>query len=164
MSKLIRIICLLGVFALPAVAVPKSNSARPANDSLVIVFKDGHQQTIPMADVVRIEFSTQTSSAPTEAGINRFLGKWTVGEGRGMNSDFTINLKRNGAAEKSLGSTHGTWIVVDGEAHISWDDGWKDVIRRVGERYEKVAHAPGTSFSGTSDNITDARREDAGPI
>lgn len=165
MSNLTRTICLLGVFALPAVAAPKSKTARPSDDSLVIVFKDGHQQTFSMADVARIEFSTPDSpAAASPVGINRFLGKWTVGEGRGMNSDFTINLKRNGAAEKSLGSTHGSWIVVDGEAHISWDDGWKDVIRKVGERYEKVAHAPGTSFSGTSDNITDARREDAGPI
>lgn len=168
MSKLIRMICLLGVFALPAVAAPKSNSAsnsaRPVDDSLVIVFKDGHQQTFPMADVARIEFSTPASAASTAVGINRFLGKWTVGEGGGMSNTFTINLKRNGAAEKSIGSTHGTWIVADGEAHISWDDGWKDVIRKVGEKYEKVAHAPGTSFSGTSDNITDARREDAGPI
>jgi hypothetical protein len=161
---LTRIICLLGIFILPAVAAPKSNSARSATDSIVIVFKDGHQQSFSMADIARIEFNTPTSPASASVGINRFLGKWTVGEGRGMNSNFTIDLKRNGVAEKSLGSTHGSWIVVDGEARITWDDGWRDVIRRVGERYEKVAHAPGTTFVDQSDNITDARREDAGPI
>jgi len=149
---------------LPALGAPKTKTASSSENALVIVFKDGHQQTIPMADVARIEFSTPVSIGSSPVGINRFLGKWTVGEGGGMNRNFTINLERNGEAEKSLGSTHGTWIVVDGEAHISWDDGWKDVIRKVGEKYEKVAHAPGTSFSGTSDNIADARREDAGPI
>jgi hypothetical protein len=164
MSNLTKMICLLGVFALPAVAAPKSNPARTGDDSIVIVFKDGHQQSFSMADIARIEFNTPASVASTAVGINRFLGKWTVGEGRGMNSNFTINLKRNGVAEKSIGSTHGTWLVVDGEARVTWDDGWRDEIRRVGEKYEKVAHAPGTSFVDQSDNITDARREDAGPI
>jgi hypothetical protein len=164
MRNLTKIVCILGISVLSVLGSAKTKPTSSSDNSMVIVFKDGHQQTIPMADVARIEFSTPAPVAATGAGINRFLGKWRVGEGRGMNSDFTIILKRNGAAEKSLGSTHGTWIVVDGEAHISWDDGWKDVIRKVGEKYEKVAHAPGTSFDGTSDNITDARREDAGPI
>jgi hypothetical protein len=157
-------ICLLGVFALPAFAAPKANATHSGDDSIVIVFKDGHQQSFSMADIARIEFSTPASTASAPVGINRFLGRWTVGEGSGMNNNFTITLKRNGAAEKSIGSTHGTWMIIDGEARITWDDGWRDVIRKVGEKYEKVAHSPGTSFVDQSNNITDARREDAGPI
>jgi hypothetical protein len=165
MRNLIQVCSILGMFVLPAFSAPKQNARQSAANSIVIVFKDGHQQAFPMSDIARIEFNSGASgSDATLVGVNRFLGRWTVGEGNGSGSTFTINLKRNGVAEKSLGATHGTWMVVDGEARISWDDGWKDVIRRAGEKYEKVAHAPGTSFSDRSDNITDARREDPQPI
>jgi len=46
--------------------------------------------------------------------------------------------------------------VVGGEAHINWDDGWHDAIRKVGNKYQKVAFPPGSSFSGTPSNVTDA--------
>ena len=26
---------------------------------------------------------------------------------------------------------HGKWVYVDGEARVTWDDGWQDVIRKV---------------------------------
>ena len=48
------------------------------------------------------------------------------------------------------------WTVVGGEAHINWDDGWHDAIRRVGNKYQKVAFSPGSSFSGRPSNVTDA--------
>jgi hypothetical protein len=163
MRNLTKIVCILAISVLPALGAPKTKSASSSDNAIVIVFKDGHQQSFSMADIARIEFNTPATSS-SSLGINRFLGKWTVGEGAGMNDTFSITLERGGSARKSIGATHGTWAVVDGEAHISWDDGWKDVIRKVGEKYEKVAHAPGTSFSGTSDNITDARRADAEPI
>lgn len=164
MRNLTRIVCILGLSVLPALGAPKTKSAPQGENAIVIVFKDGHQQSFSMADIARIEFNTPASASSTSVGVNRFLGKWTVGEGGGTGDNFTINLKRNGIAEKSIGSNHGTWMVVDGEARITWDDGWRDVIRRVGEKYEKVAHAPGTSFVDQSNNITDARRENAGPI
>lgn len=164
MRNLIGIACILGIVALPAFAAPKSNPAPKSGDTIVIVFKDGHQQSFSMEDIARIEFNTPSSVASTSVGINRFLGRWTVGEGGGTNENFTITLERGGIAHKTVGSSHGTWVVVDGEARISWDDGWHDVIRRVGDKYEKVAHAPGTSFSDPSDNITDARRDNPEPL
>jgi hypothetical protein len=164
MRILMRVVCILGIAVLPVFGAPKENSAAKSGDTIVIVFKDGHQQSFSMADIARIEFNTPSSVASTSVGINRFLGRWTVGEGGGTNENFTITLERGGIAHKSIGSTRGTWVVVDGEAHISWGDGWHDVIRRVGDKYEKVAHAPGTSISDPSDNITDARRDDQEPL
>ena len=125
-----------------------------------LVFKDGHQQSFAAADVARFEFSSQEPEA--HVGRNHFLGKWEVGQGNGMN--FTITLETDGQAHKTIGASHGTWIVVDSEARIAWDDGWHDAIRKVGSKHEKRAFAPGKSFSDEPDNVTDARNTNPQPI
>ena len=164
-------------------------ASKDARGSLAVVFKDGHSQTFSMADIVRIEFGTpskivfkdghQQNLALADAsriefgasavgglpmGKNHFLGKWKVGMGGGAGGHFLITLKADGQATKSVGSSHGTWTVVDGEARITWDDGWRDVIRRTGTGHQKVAHEPGTDFSDPSTNVADAVRADAEPI
>jgi hypothetical protein len=131
------------------------SNPEPKNDadSIVIVFKDGHQQTFRLADIARIEFNSPAESGSTmERG--HFMGKWKVGDGAG--GTFFITLRRDGSATKTLGSSHGTWTVVNGEARISWDDGWHDAIRRVGRKYQKVAFGPRKSFSDEPSNIADA--------
>lgn len=127
----------------------------------VVVFKDGRQQKLS-ADVARIEFSSQTKDMPF--GRNRFVGKWEVGVGSFGAGHFFITLEPNGEAHKTLGSSHGTWTLVDGEAQISWDDGWHDAIRKVGSSYEKRAYAPGKPFSDEPSNVTDAKNTTAQPI
>jgi hypothetical protein len=125
-----------------------------------VIFKDGRQQTVPTADILRIEFETAASALLPSR--NHFLGKWEVGEGNG--GKFFITLDEDGQASKSLGTSHGTWTVVDGEARIAWDDGWHDVIRKVGMKHEKVAFEPGKSFSDPPANVTDARNTKPRPI
>jgi hypothetical protein len=130
-------------------------------DAAIVVFKDGHQRSFSLAEVARIEFSPLGGNDP-QFGRNHFLGKWEVGDGAG--SKFFITLESDGQARKTLGASHGNWIVVDGEARISWDDGWHDVIRKAGTKHEKVAFAPGKSFSDDPDNVTNARNTSPEPI
>ncbi len=160
MRKIFGVVCVLGMLTAAAFAAPDDHS------SVVIVFKDGHQQSIPMADIASIQFKTPTStvaSLPTQIpSKNHFVGKWQVGEGNG--NDFFITLEADGDARKSLGGKHGTWLLVDGEARISWDDGWHDVIRKVGTKHEKVAFEPGKSFSDEPSNITAARNTQPKPL
>jgi hypothetical protein len=122
-------------------------------NSLVIVFKDGHQQTFSMAEIARIEFKTP-DTIPS-VGRGNFLGKWRVGDG--MGGHFYITLDPSGEAKKTMGVSHGTWSVVGNEARINWDDGWHDAIRKVGKNYEKVAFAPEKSFNDSPSNVTDAQ-------
>jgi hypothetical protein len=127
----------------------------------VIVYKDGHQEKISTADIARIEFETAASAmTPSRA---HFIGKWEVGEGNG-GGRFFITLEADGDARKTLGAAHGTWTLVDGEARITWDDGWHDVIRKVGTTHEKVAYEPGKSFDDTPSNVTAARNTEPRPI
>jgi hypothetical protein len=128
---------------------------------VVIVFKDGHKLTVATTDKARIEFES-SNSAPIPSRAH-FVGKWEVGEGDG-GRNFYITLGEDGEARKSIGASHGTWTVVDGEARISWDDGWHDAIRKVGSKHEKVAFEPGKSFDDSPSNVTAARNTQPKPI
>ncbi len=151
------------LFALPA-AIAQSGSR---TNSLVIVFKDGHRQTVNIDSIERLEFP-----GPVPAGmINvpgpsraRFLGKWEVGEGNGEN--FFITLNEDGTALRAMNSIEherGRWEYVNGEARVTWDDGWQDCIRKVDGQFKKYAYAEGKTFTGDPDNVTNARNLSRNP-
>ncbi len=161
-------------------------SAQDSAKTLTIIYKDGHQksftipngsridfnggsmmvshgkdvETIRVADVARIDFNAGRSGG---FGMNHFVGKWEFGTGVG-NQTFFVTLDRDGHAHKSIGSTNGTWTVVDGEARIKWDDGWTDVIRKVGDKHKKFAYAEGRSLDDEPSNVTDAKTLNSEPI
>jgi len=179
--------CILALLIAAACGIPNAIAA-PANDhaSMVVVFNDGHRQSVDIADVARIDFKgapvivfkdAQRPSIPAAdvlriefespmaasmPGKSHFLGKWRVGEGNG--GVFYITLEPDGVARKSIGSPHGTWTFVNGEARISWDDGWHDIIRKVGTRHEKRAYGPGKSFDDEPSNVASAEPTEARPI
>lgn len=139
--------------------------------ALVIVFRDGHRQTVRMSDVARIEFNgseptrvSQPRGASDSTGPGRiyYIGKWEVGDGAGRR--FLIELKPDGNAEKSIGAPHGTWTAGDGEARIVWDDGNRDAIRKVGSKHQKYAYGAGKSFSDEPSNVTEARPTQPRPL
>lgn len=162
MRQVARIVVVIGALAITFIGTSLRAKAASSDDrnSIVIIFKDGRQQSFPVADVARIEFTSPVSNTagPLPA---RFVGKWKVGDG--MGGSFLITLQRNGEANKTTGGPHGTWTVVDGEARITWDDGWRDAIRKAGDGYEKAAFEPGKTFSDSPSNVASAKK-DAEPI
>jgi hypothetical protein len=176
---------ILFLTALGAVSLAGAQNSQKPN-SLVLVFKDGHQKNFSMSEISRIEFDPtrvylknghQETFAPgeivridmggasTEGGVlgrNHFAGKWKVGTGVGGN--FYMTLHRDGTAEKTIGAKHGTWVVENGEARISWDDGWHDAIRKVGNKHEKCAYEPGKSFDDQPSNVANAENVNPQPI
>jgi hypothetical protein len=172
MHSRIRVLWVLGVLAIAANFAAAKTASKPQDgQTIVIVFKDGHQQSFAMADIARIEFkgaaakamTSATAEAPTAPLLsqNHFLGKWELGEGNGNN--FIVTLEANGEATKSIGSSHGTWTVWNGEARITWDDGSHDAIRKVGSQYEKFWYPDG-NFSGKPGNVTGAKHIESKPI
>jgi len=159
MNRVIRILGLLAFVILVATIVPlaaaQESQASPA--SIVIIFKDGHQETFSMSDIERIDFKTAAASI----GADDFLGRWEAGDGSG--GTFVISLESNGEASKSIGASHGIWTVVGDEARISWDDGWHDALRKIGDKHEKFAFAPGTTFSQKPENVTAAHKLESAP-
>ena len=156
---------------LPLAALPaNAKAAAKASDgqTLVVVLKNGKQQSFAMADVARIEFqgsgspavATEPSGEPASRGY--FLGKWRLGEGNG--ATFLVTLDVGGHATKDMGSnTHGTWTVVNGEARITWDEGSYDAIRRVGGKWQKFWYPHG-DFSGSAENVSSADHIESKPI
>jgi hypothetical protein len=183
MRGLIRVF--VGLLLLTSAAFAKPNPS-PANDRdpVVIVFKDGRRQSLAMAEIARIDVKADAivykdgHREKLAADIDRiefgdsefaanpsrahFIGKWEVGDGN--HNKFFITLEPDGDARKTLGSSHGTWTLVDGEAHITWDDGWHDAICKVGNKHEKRAFEPGKSFGDTPSNVTVAINTERKPI
>jgi len=157
MRTLLKVACVMAVLAVAVATAMPQPKALPADDdrAVVIVFKDGHQQAFRLADIARIEFTTPTPAA-TAASRAHFLGVWRVGKGGGVPGTFLIKLKPDGVAEKTYGSSHGTWTVVNGEARCSWEDGWTDVIRKNGGQWEKAAWAPGRSLEAEPTDVAKA--------
>ena len=161
------------VTVLALIAGGLAATARASADesgTVVIVFKDGHSQSIPASAISAMQFKSASGvltpiavPAPLLPGRGRFVGKWVVGEGNG-GATFTMNLEENGQAEKSHGEAHGTWVYVDGEARVSWDDGWHDALRKVGSKFEKFAYEPGKSFTESPSNVTEAKNTSPRPI
>jgi hypothetical protein len=168
-----------------SITSPTTNAAAN-HDSFVIVYKDGHRQTLTTAQVERIDVNPATivykdghrekisaqidriefaDSAFASATPRRshYVGKWEVRQ-QTNGAKFFITLESNGDARKTLGAPHGTWALVDGEARISWDDGWHDIICKVGSRHEKRAYEPGKSFDDEPSNVTEARNTEPKPI
>ena len=156
MRALARLTCILGTLALVAPsAAPRPRSAPDyGQGTIVIVFKDGRQQSFRLADIARIEFNP-TAVGTSSAGRARFLGRWRLGDGAG--GTFIATLEPDGQARKDRGPNEkGTWTVVSGEARVQWDDGWLDVIRKVDGKYKKVAFAPGDSYTDKPNNVAEA--------
>lgn len=167
-------------------AVVAASFAQSGPDSVTVIYKDGHQRTISLVDVSRIEFKDGAivfvrAGHPESINIseiehvdlngnkvftpgrNHFVGKWEVGVGVG-GGKFFITLEPDGQARKTLGTPNGTWTLVNGEARISWDDGWHDIIRKVGEKHQKCAFEPGKSFDDQPSNVSEATNTTAQPI
>jgi hypothetical protein len=185
MRGLVRIVSVAAVLLLVCAGAVASPAADDRS-SIVIVFKDGHRQSLAMAEITRLDLKAPatiiykdghreklsaeidriefgSSEVAMLPGRAHYVGKWEVGEG-GNGGTFFIYLDADGNAKKTLGAEHGTWTLVDGEARITWDDGWRDVIRKVGSKHEKLAHEPGTSFDDAPSNVTPARNTEAKPI
>ncbi|MBZ5687875.1 MAG: hypothetical protein LAP86_22905 [Acidobacteriia bacterium] len=186
MRSLIRFAAIAAILLIVA-AVPSAVASPLDNhDPVVIVYKDGHRQTLAAGEIARIDLKapatiiykdghreklraeidhlefSESAASPAVPGRAHFIGKWKVGEGNG--DHFFITLNSDGTARKSIGSTHGTWTLVDGEARIAWDDGWHDAIRKRGSVHEKVAFEPGKTFDDTPSNVTPARNTELKPI
>lgn len=175
------------MFAIVVTCGAQTPASHDQPSALVLVFKDGHTKSFAVSEISRIEFNPtrivlkngheenftaseitriEMSSSGVDKGIlgrNHFVGKWKVGTGIG-NGTFVITLNRDGEATKTIGSRHGRWDLVNGEARISWDDGWHDAIRKVGSKHEKFAYEPGKSFADEPSNVTDAQSMNAQPI
>jgi len=166
MRKIIGLAVAISLVALGSGLAQGQAAAKSASSAMVLIFKDGHKQSVNLASIARIEFS----AVPDEIGAGNaaqplrghFVGKWEVGDGYGKT--FIITLDASGDAQRTLGNVHGKWVYVDGEAHITWDDGAEDAICKVGAKNLKFAFKAGKSFSDTPDNVTGARNLTPRPI
>ncbi len=168
MKSFVRLTCLAALLCLTGSLsqVAAHAASKDSSGAIVIVFKDGHRQSFNLSDIDRVEFAGGASSASADSyrvpSRGRFIGKWECGDGQGNN--FYITLNENGTAYRSIGDMNGRWEYVDGEAHVTWEDGAQDAIRKTGARYFKFAYGAGKSFIDDPDNVAHARNTEGGSV
>ena len=90
-----------------------------------------------------------------------FVGTWNIGEPHPPGGrPFVMTLNADFTARKShVPNSRGKWSIVNGEARVIWSEGWRDIIRQEGDRFRKIAFAPGTDFGGNPDNTAAAVKQ-----
>lgn len=110
----------------------------------------------------RIQNGARRSPAAQEDATRmEFVGSWDIGRPReGGAPAFVMTLQEDGTARKShVPKATGEWMLVAGEARVVWSDGWRDIIRKAGSGYRKVAFRPGSDFEDAPDNTDSARKQ-----
>ncbi|MCA9043191.1 MAG: PQQ-binding-like beta-propeller repeat protein [Planctomycetaceae bacterium] len=96
-----------------------------------------------------------------EPSLADFVGDWDIGRNSTTGKAvFVMSLRADGTARKShVPSSTGTWKVVNGEARVVWSEGWRDIIRRTGDHYRKIAFEPGKDFDFPASNTDTAVKQ-----
>ena len=86
---------------------------------------------------------------------------WDIGRPQnGGKPAFVMTLNSDFSARKShVPAATGTWKLVNGEARVVWSDGWRDIIRREGNRCLKIAFGVGSNFDSRPSNTQTAHRQ-----
>lgn len=107
----------------------------------------------------RVQSGPQLSSSTTPE--DAFIGHWDIGRPQnGGKPAFVMTLNSDFSARKShVPAATGTWKLVNGEARVVWSDGWRDIIRREGNRCLKIAFGVGSNFDSRPSNTQTAHRQ-----
>lgn len=96
----------------------------------------------------------------TSIAKNEFVGSWDIGRPEsGGKPKFIMTLKADYSATKShVPNATGQWKMVNDEAQVVWSDGWRDIIRKEGKRFRKIAFDPGSDFDSPANNTDTANK------
>jgi outer membrane protein assembly factor BamB len=108
-------------------------------------------------DLYKIETGARRLADPQVSAMS-FIGQWDIGRPKdGGKPNFVMTFNADFTARKShVPQTTGEWQMVNGEARVIWSDGWRDIIRREGNRYRKIAIRPGSDFDSGPANTESA--------
>ena len=118
---------------------------------------DGNAFIIRTAgSLYRIE--TGAKRVVNSTAAKTFIGRWDIGRPKDVGkAAFVMTLNADFTARKShVPKATGTWKLIDGEARVVWSDGWRDIIRKEGDHFRKIAFGPGNDFDSTAANTDSA--------
>lgn len=121
-----------------------------------------------LAGSVPLRADEAAPAASPQVANASYAGIWKVQDGK--QREFYITLEAGGkalsrwaAADQQRRNEIGTWKEGNGQAVITWGNGWQEVIAKSGEGYIKKAFAPKLALDGTPSNEGPAVRVDAIP-
>ena len=96
-----------------------------------------------------------------ETLLRQFAGRWQITDDNGVTASFFSLTGDLRASKSHAPDVTAQWDIVGDEVRITWSDGWRDIVRRQGSGYVKVAFKPGTSWDDSPANTQHAIREPA---
>lgn len=125
---------------------------------------------VPLLLLVGCAASPQTSP---ETWSRRFpplldrdaIGTWVLTDER--NNTYNVRLEPGGRMISTWAygpdgarGVRGEWTLAGGQVHVTFDDGWRDVLRRGPYGVEKVSWAPGVDLAATPNAFGQAMKLD----
>jgi hypothetical protein len=109
--------------------------------------------TTPSVTVKPIQKQNKVTRKRPKRAPKRFVGRWKM-VAVPNSPDFELTLYSSFTAKRSHEPAPGTWKVVRNEAWITWEDGWKDILRLQpdGRTALKIAFSPGTKWTDEAHN------------
>ena len=93
------------------------------------------------------------------------VGTWVLTDER--NNAYNVRLAAGGRMTSTWSygpdgakGVRGEWTIEDGEVRIAFEDGWRDILRRVPDGIEKRSWGPGTDPAGIPSAFGQALRLD----
>jgi hypothetical protein len=88
-----------------------------------------------------------------------FVGRWRIVDDKDR-TVMVFTLAASSEARKSHAlDTKGKWKVVGDEAHITWDDGWRDVLKPIKGGMVRAGYEPGTAADAPPSTTQRATKE-----
>ncbi|MDZ4685762.1 MAG: hypothetical protein SH850_11905 [Planctomycetaceae bacterium] len=81
-----------------------------------------------------------------------FVGRWTIVDNKGVTATYFTLTKEHGAQKSHAPDVAATWEIVGSDARITWDDGWKVILRPQDGNVLTFAFSPGTTWDDAPDN------------
>ncbi len=95
----------------------------------------------------------------TRKRARQFIGRWRLIDGKGTTVGRFDMLASFEARKDHAPDVAATWVIVGNKAHTTWDDGWKDILRKESSKVFKDSFGPDTGWDETPDNTFECRRE-----
>ncbi len=137
-----------------------ANTLRPASVSTIARNKEAGRHALFILGLFILAANGESSlhgDEPDQDGQESwrvFVGQWGIGAPDPPGGPpFVMTLNEDFSARKShVPGATGKWEYAGGEARVTWSDGWRDILRREGKKYRKIAFRPGTTFDSPPDN------------
>jgi hypothetical protein len=112
----------------------KADNGKSIADSVMSATQQGAQKVKEALKEPNVEAAPKANKdhagSPGEATATHFVGRWKLVDDKGVPSSYLTVTRDFKAMRDHARDYPGTWEVVGNEARFTWEDGFRDIMRR----------------------------------